>query len=93
MEHDDALANKCAEKYPGYAFGALEPQLKETFTKRFGARFSKVGTKGNHPPREHDIPCSKRIRQLDNLPLHGLAVVDDDIVHPGIVTIMLCFCK
>ena len=48
VKHDDAFANKGAEKYPGYAFRAFEPQLEKPFTECFGVRLSKVGGQG--PP-------------------------------------------
>ena len=89
MKHDDAFANKGAEKYPGYAFRAFEPQLEKPFTECFGVRLSKVGAKDHHPAREHDITCGKRVRQLQDLLLYGLAVVNDAVFNSDIITIML----
>ena len=48
MQHNDAFANKGAKENTGNALGSFEPQFKETITKGFRVRLTKIGTQGNH---------------------------------------------
>ena len=54
---------------------------------------SEVGAERNHTTGQHDVPCSEGIGQVQDISLHGLAVVGDRVVHSGRITIMLLMCK
>ena len=93
MQHHDAPSNQCAVKNSGDSFGPLQAQLEKPFSKSFRVRLTEIRPKRNHPSRQYDISCSKRIRQRQNLVLYRFAVIGDRVIHFQIITNMLVLGK
>ena len=81
MQHDDSLADHSIEEYARNPFGVFQPQLEQTVTKGFGMRCSQVRAEDNHSSSEHDISRRQRIRQVQDLGLHDIAVIGDRVIN------------